>query len=46
MSRALFSIAVRYAVTRRELDDCNAFLDSSVAEEECKRLRMPGKAVA
>ncbi len=32
--------------TRRELDDCNAFLDPSVAKKEGKRLRMPGKAVA
>ena len=30
--------------TRRELDDCNAFLDSIMAEEEGKRLRMPGIA--
>ena len=29
--------------TRRELDACNAFLDSAVAEEEGRRLRMPGK---
>ena len=28
--------------TRRELDACNAFLDPAVAEEEGKRLRMPG----
>ena len=28
--------------TRRELEDCNAFLDAAVAEEEGKRLRMPG----
>ncbi len=28
--------------TRRELDDCNAFLDPMVAEEEGRRLRMPG----
>ena len=26
---------------RRELEDCNAFLDAAVAEEEGKRLRMP-----
>ncbi len=32
--------------TRRELDDCNAFLDPNVAEEEGKRLRMPGRAGA
>ncbi len=32
--------------TRRELDACNAFLDSTVAEEEGRRLRMPGRAVA
>ena len=32
--------------TRRELDDCNAFLDSNVAEQEGKRLRMPGRVVA
>jgi hypothetical protein len=32
--------------TRRELDDCNAFLDPSVADEEGKRLRMPGRAEA
>ena len=31
--------------TRRELDDCNAFLDSIMAEEEGKRLRMPGSAL-
>ena len=31
--------------TRRELDDCNAFLDPIVAEEEGKRLRMPGSTV-
>ena len=31
--------------TRRELDDCNAFLDPMVAEEEGKRLRMPGSTV-
>ena len=30
--------------TRRELDDCNAFLDPNVAEEEGRRLRMPGRA--
>ncbi len=28
--------------TRRELDDCHAFLDPLVAEQEGKRLRMPG----
>ena len=27
--------------TRRELEDCNAFLDSAIAEEEGKRFRMP-----
>lgn len=32
--------------TRRELDACNAFLDSNVADEEGRRLRMPGRAVA
>ena len=32
--------------TRRELDDCDAFLEANVAEEEGKRLRMPGRAVA
>ncbi len=32
--------------TRHELDECNAFLDPNVAEEEGKRLRMPGRAVA
>ena len=32
--------------TRQELDDCNAFLDAFVAEEEGKRLRMPGRTVA
>ena len=31
--------------TRRELDDCNAFLDPTVAEEEGRRLRMPGSTV-
>ena len=30
--------------TGRELDACNAFLDSAVAEEEGRRLRMPGRA--
>ena len=30
--------------TRRELDECNAFQDPSLAEEEGKRLRMPGTA--
>jgi len=29
--------------TRRELDDCNAFLDPGVADEEGQRLRMPGR---
>ena len=33
-------------VARGDLDDCNAFLDPNVAEEEGKRLRMPGRAVA
>ncbi len=28
--------------TRRELDACNAFLDPNVADQEGKRLRMPG----
>lgn len=32
--------------TRRELEACNAFLDPNVAEEEGKRLRMPGGTVA
>lgn len=31
--------------TTRELDDCNAFLDPILAEDEGKRLRMPGRAV-
>ena len=31
--------------TRGELDDCNAFLDPIIAEEEGKRLRMPGSTV-
>ena len=26
---------------RRQLEECNAFLDSNVAEAEGKRLRMP-----
>lgn len=30
--------------TRRELEVCNAFLDSAVAEDEGRRLRMPGGA--
>ena len=30
--------------TRRELEACNAFLDPMVAEDEGKRLRMPGRA--
>ena len=34
------------AETRRELDECNAFLDSNVAVAEGRRLRMPGSAVA
>jgi len=32
--------------TRSELDACNAFLDPNVAEEEGKRLRMPGRVDA
>ena len=28
--------------TRRQLDACNAFLDTDIAEEEGRRLRMPG----
>ena len=32
--------------TRRELDACNASLDPNLAEEEGRRLRMPGRAVA
>ena len=28
--------------TRRELDDCNAFLDPAVSEEEGRRLGIPG----
>ena len=32
--------------TRGEFDECKAFLDPNVAEEEGKRLRMPGRAVA
>ena len=28
--------------TRRELDECNDFLDPNVVEEDGKRLRMPG----
>ena len=32
--------------TRRELEDCNAFVDPNVAEVEGRRLRMPGSAVA
>ena len=31
---------------RRELEDCNAFVDPNVAEIEGRRLRMPGRAVA
>ena len=34
------------AKTRRELDECNAFLESNVAVAEGRRLRMPGIAVA
>ena len=30
---------------RRELEDCNAFVDPNVAEVEGRRLRMPGRAV-
>ncbi len=33
------------AEARRELGECNAFLDSSVAEAEGRRLRMPGPRV-
>jgi Fic family protein len=33
----------RLGETRRELDDCNAFLDPDVAEEEGRRLLMPEK---
>ncbi len=32
------------AGTRRELENCNAFLDAAVAEEEGRRLRMPDGA--
>ena len=32
--------------TRRELEECNAFLDPNVADEEGQRLRMPGRAGA
>ena len=32
--------------TRRELDDRNAFLDPNVADEEGRRLRMPGRTEA
>ncbi len=32
--------------TRWELDECNAFLDPNVADEEGQRLRMPGRAGA
>jgi hypothetical protein len=31
--------------TRRELESCNAFVDPNVADDEGKRLRMPGRAV-
>ena len=31
--------------TRRELEDCNAFVNPNVAEVEGRRLRMPGRAV-
>ena len=31
---------------RREFDKCNAFLDPNVADDEGRRLRMPGRAVA
>lgn len=31
--------------TQRELDDCNAFLDPHVAEEEGQRLRIPSRTV-
>ena len=30
--------------SRRGLDDCNAFLDPTVAKDEDKRLRMPVEA--
>jgi len=32
--------------TRRELDACNAFIDPNVADQEGKRLRMPGREEA
>ena len=32
--------------TRRQLDACNAFLDPDVADEEGRRLRMPGSVLA
>ncbi len=31
--------------TARELDNCNAFLEPIIAEDEGKRLRMPGSTV-
>ena len=31
--------------TRRQLDACNAFLDPDIAEEEGRRLRMPGSVL-
>ena len=39
-------VVISVEETRRELDECNAFLDPNVAEEEGKRLRMPGSAGA
>ncbi len=32
--------------TRREQEECNAFLDPNVADEEGQRLPMPGRAGA
>ena len=32
--------------TRREFEICTAFLDPNVADDEGRRLRMPGRAVA
>ena len=41
-------VAVVMAIeeTRRELHECNAFLDLNVADEEGKHLHMPGRAGA
>ncbi|MBF0093995.1 MAG: Fic family protein [Alphaproteobacteria bacterium] len=44
-----WTVAVEWGnldATRRELEACNAFLDPNVADEEGRRLRMPGTGMA